>query len=374
MKKYILAFGLVIIVTFSIILAGCSHTKEDKENIIKYLDDVYGKNSYTIKQDPNYKYNYLVNLKQYPELEFKITVSRQPLMSPFIWSDFDEVFSKNAISKFISVNNIGSDKLEYSDTQFMYRTEVNSLEELKVSYEKLTEFINFVSEKYPVIVDTDLLDVRLDIYGIILKGDIETETKYYNVCETKKGVIKIKSYDEIYNELAPKIKTRIQNSDGIIFRASDGRSFSLGGDTFEDCFYKGLKLKNFDTKELEKIILKPKEMSDIYTFSSTDNYNFVDIEVQAQNLTDSDRSLYDATIVKAVITGSKTIFIDTVFIDLEFDQRREWIDPYEALKISPPKTNEELKKGVSYKNIRVLFEKYESWEGIKRVTLALEKR
>lgn len=373
MKKYILAFGLVIVVTFSIILAGCSHTKEDKENIIKYLDDVYGKNSYTIKQDPNYKYNYLVNLKQYPALEFTITVSRQPFTSPYIWSDFDEVFTYYVIEQFKDVENLGEDTLKYSDPQFIYRTQVNSLEELKVSYEKLREFINFVSEKHPIIVDTGLLDVRLDIDGIMLKGDIETETKYYNVCKTKKGVITLKSYDEIYNELAPKIKTHTQNSAGIIFRASDGRSFSLGEDTFEDCFHKGLELKDFDTKELKKIILKPKEMSDIYTFSSTDNYNFVDIELQVQNLTDSDCSLYDATIVKAVITGSKGINIDTVWIELEFDKRREWIDPYEALKISSPKTNEEFTKGVPYKNIKVLFEKYEQWEGIKRVTLTLEK-
>ncbi|MBW9211833.1 MULTISPECIES: hypothetical protein [Terrabacteria group] len=373
MKKYILAFGLVIIGIIVMMLTGCSHTKEDENKIMQFLNEVYGKESYTIQKDFKHKHHYLVKLKQYPKLEFTVTVSHQPFTSPYIWSDFNEVFSEHAIKKFKASKDLGTDKLEYLDPEFIYSTKVSSLKELKISYDKLVKFIDFISAKYPIIVDTGLLDIRLNVSGITLKGDVESETKYFDICKAKNRKLTIKSYEEIYNELASKIKTQSQSSKGLVFKASTGRAFSLGGDTFEDCLYKGLKPKDFDAKKLKKIILKPGEMSDIYTFESTDNYHDVNIKLQAKNLTSSPCSLYDAIIVKADITGSKTISIGSTSIELEFDKRREWIDPYKALKISPPKNSEERTKGVSYKNIRVRFEKYNYWEGVKKVTLTSEQ-
>lgn len=376
MKKiFLIVSFLVIIGITAVVLISFSHAEEDEDHIhiMKYLDDVYGKASYTIQKDPEYKYGYLVKLKEYPELEFMITVSRQPFTSPYIWSDFDEVFTEHAIEQFQFLKDLGADKIIYSDPQFVYTAKVSSLEELKISYDKLIAFIHFVSEKYPILVDTGLLDIRLDISGLRLKGDIEDEMKYFDICEAKKGALTIKPYDEIYTEIAPQIKTHPENPNSIVFKASDGRSFSLGSDTIEDCFYKGLALKNGDVKELEQIILMPGEVSDIYTLVSTDNYHYVNIDLQAKNLTDAAGSLYEATIIKAAITGSKEIYIEPVWIELEFDKRREWIDPYKALKISSPKNKKELIEGVSYKNIKVLFEKNDYWEGIKRVTLTLQQ-
>lgn len=377
MKKYsvlAISVSLIILGIAIILLTGCSHAKEDEAQIIQYLDDVYGENSYTLQRDSEYKRNYIVQLKQYPELKFRITVSRQPLTPAYIWSNFDEVFSEYVIEQFTSSNDLGADTIEYVDPQFAYIANVSSLEELKISYDRLMKFINSVSEKFPVLVDTGALDIRMDISGIRLKGDVEDETKYFDICEADKGAVAVKPYDELYAELAPQIKTQSENSNGIIFRTSVGRAFSLGSDTFEDCLYKGLELENAETsdvKDCEKIILAPGEVSGIYTLTGTDNYNPVTIGVQAKNLTNSACSLYDATIVKAVITGSKTFFIGDVCIDLEFDERREWIDPYEALKISPPRNSNEFTEGVAYKNINILFEKNECWKGIKRVTLCL---
>lgn len=382
MKKIYLLFSLVIIGIIVVMLTGCSHAKEDENKIIKYLDDVYGKDSYIIERDPEYKYNYFVKLKKYPELKFTITVSRQPLTSPYIWSNFDEVFSKHAIKQFKESKGLGSGEIAYADPELIYKTKVSSLEELKMSYDRLTEFIDFASEKYPIMVDTGLLDIRLDVRGILLKGDIEYETKYFHVCENKNGKLTIKTYDELYAELAPKIKTRHEkNTDGIVFKASDGRSFSLGGDTFEDCLYKELELKNADANGLKKIILEPGETSGTYTFKSKGDYDFVNIEIQAKNLTSQNCSLYDATIVKAVITGAEEVYIDPVWIDLEFNawdsaNGGKWIDPYKALKISPPKTEAEKTEGVPYKNIRVLFEIHsgKDWKEVGKVTLTLQQK
>ncbi len=378
MKRTCLICALIIMGVAVTLLTGCSRLKEDEEAILKYLNDVYGKGAYTIKKDPEYKYNYFVNLKEYPKLQFMITVSRQPLTSPCIWSNFGEVFSENAIKQFKQSKDLLEDEIQYSDPQFIYSTEVNSLEELKISYGKLMEFINFVSQKYPVLIDKGVVDIRLDVRGIRFKGDIEDETKYFDICEVKNGTLTIKSYDELYAELAPQIKTHPENPNGVVFKASDGRSFSLGSDTFEDCLYKCLELKDFDAKALESITLKPGEMSDIYNFVSTDNNHFVNIEIQAKNLTGSDCPLYDATIIKAVITGAKEIYIDPVWIDLEFNAENsatggEWIDPYDALGISPLKTKNT--EGVPYKNIKVLFEEYDgkAWREIKRVTLTFQQ-
>ena len=86
-------------------------------------------------------------------------------------------------------------------------------------------------------------------------------------------------------------------------------------------------------------------------------------------MSDSPSSLLDATIIKAIIDGGKSIFIDPVFIELEYDKRREWVDPYEALGISSPKTEQERKEGVSYKNVKVLFEMSEYYTGVNKVIL-----
>lgn len=375
--KLCFLFTLVMIGIAAIVLMGYSRAraraKEDEALILQYLDDVYGKDSYRIQRDPKYKYRFSVHLKEYPELEFMITVSRQPLTSPYIWSNFDEVFSRYVIAQFAKSCDLGEDSINYSDPEFVYTANINSLEELKNSYERLTGFIHSVSEKYPLLIDTNMLDIRLDVTGIRLKGDIEDETKYFDVCQAKDGSLTIKPYQEIYNAIASQLKTHPENPNGILFRANGGRTFSLGSDTFEDCLYKGMELKNSDAKELEKIILNPGESSDIYTFESTDIYNFAKIELQAKNLTNSAGSLYDATIIKAVITHSKEFSLGEVYMDLEFDKRREWIDPYEALHISPPKNRKELTEGVSYKNAKVLFEENELWKGIKRVTLTFQE-
>lgn len=57
-----------------------------------------------------------------------------------------------------------------SPINFVYYTKVSSLEELKISYDRLMEFISFVSEKYPILIDMGLLKIRMDIERIHLKG------------------------------------------------------------------------------------------------------------------------------------------------------------------------------------------------------------
>ncbi len=379
-KRMYLMCALVIMGIVATLLTGCSRLKKDEEIIAKYLNDIYGKDAYVVQKDPEYKSHFLVNLKEYPKLQFMVTVSRQPFTSPYIWSNFDKVFSEHAIKQFKQSNDLLADEIQYSDPQFIYSTKINSLEELKTSYDKLMKFVNFVSQEYPILIDTGVLDIRLDVSGLKLKGDIEDEMKYFDICEAKQGTLTIKPYDELYDKLVLQIKTHSENQNGVVFKVSDGRSFALGSDTFEDCLYKNLELKNYDAKALDNITLKPGEVSDVYNFASTDNYNFVNIEIQAKNLTDSVCSLYDATIIKAIITGAKEIYIDPVWIDLKFSAwdnatGRKWIDPYDALKILPPKTKTEKIEGTLYKNIKILFEEYhgKDWKEIRRVTLIFQQ-
>ena len=120
-----------------------------------------------------------------------------------------------------------------------------------------------------------------------------------------------------------------------------------------DEIYLGLKgfgarrnAENFTVEELKKIILQPGELSEFYTFKSENQYKFTEISLRAKNLSDSPCSLFDATIIKAVIDGSENIYIDPVWIELVFDKHQEWKEPYEMLGISPPKTEKEKIEGV----------------------------
>lgn len=370
MKFLKLIVILCIIICSTVLLNACSHMKEDNELIVKYLNNTFGKNTYTIRQD---RHHWYVTLNKYPELTFFYTVSHDPfsMSSPSIKTDFDHVFGEYLVKKYKESYNLGKDELSFdSPINFVYYTKVTSLEELKIPYDRLMKFISFVSEKYPVLIDVGLMEIRMDIEGIHLKGmDDNDSIIYQHISEVKKDGLIIKSYEEICQELTPKLKTHLDNPDGIIFHADIGRSFILGSDTFEDCLYKSLVLENGTVDEVKKIILQPGELSEFYTFKSENQYKFTEINLQAKNLSDSPCSLFDATIIKAVIDGSEDIYIDPVWIELVFDKRREWKDPYEMLGVSPPKTEKENIEGVQYKNIKVLFEMNKYYKGVKKVTL-----
>ena len=368
--KFLKLIVILCIMCSAVFLNACSDKEEDNKAIIKYLDNTFGKNTYTIRQD---RHHWYVTLNKYPELTFFYTVSHDPfsMSSPSIKTDFDHVFGEYVVEEYKKTNKLGEDELFFdSPINFVYYTKVSSLEELKISYDRLMEFISFVCENYPILINEGLLKIRMDIKGIHLKGMDDNDSMIYqDISEIKKGELMIKPYEEIYDELKPKLKTHLDNPDGIIFHADIGRSFILGSDTFEDCLHKNLILKNGKVEELRKIILQPRESGEFYIFKSESQYKFTEISLQAKNLSDSPCSLFEATIIKAVIDGAKELSIDTEWIEFDYDKRREWKDPYEILGISPPKTEKEKIEGVQYKNIKILFEMNEYYKGIKRVTL-----
>ena len=368
--KFLKLVVILCIICSIVLLNACSDKEEDNKAIIKYLDNTFGKNTYTIRQD---KHHWFVTLNEYPELTFFYTVSHDPfsMSSPSIKTDFDHVFGEYVVEEYRKTYNLGEDELFFdSPINFVYYTKVSSLEELKIPYDRVMKFISFVSEKYPILIDTGLMKIRMDIEGIYLKGmDDNDSIIYQDISEVKKDGLIIKSYEEICQELTPKLKAHLDNPDGIIFHADIGRSFILGSDTFDDCFHKILVLKNGTVEELKKIILQPGELSEFYTFKSENQYKFTEISLQAKNLSDSPCSLFDATIIKAVIDGSENIYIDPVWIELVFDKHREWKEPYEMLGISPPKTEKEKIEGIQYKNIKILFKMNKYYKGVKRVTL-----
>ena len=365
---------LLCIVCSAIFLNACSHIKEDSEMIIKYLDNRFGKDAYTIKKDKYYR-RWLVTLNEYPDLIIFYTVSRDPLSmtSPSIKTNFDEIFGEYIIEEYKKNYELGNDEIFWEiPINFIYYTKVRSLEELKVPYDRAMEFIAFVSEKHPMLIDERLLNIRMDIDGIRLKGVADNDSMiYFDISEVKNDGLNIKSYEDICKELKPQLKTHSDNPNGFTFHADIGKSFILGSDTFEDCFFKNLIVKQGTIEELKNIILQPGEISKAYVFKSDNQYEFTNITLQAKNLSDSPCSLLEATIIKAIIDDAKEIYIEPVWIDLVFDKRREWKEPYEVLGISPPKTEQENMEGVQYKNIKILFEMNQYYKGVKRVTLTL---
>ena len=363
---------LLCIVCSAIFLNACSHIKEDSEMIIKYLDNRFGKDAYTIKKDKYYR-RWFVTLNEYPDLIIFYTVSRDPLSmtSPSIKTNFDEIFGEYIIEEYKKNYELGNDEIFWEiPINFIYYTKVRSLEELKVPYDRAMEFIAFVSEKHPMLIDERLLNIRMDIDGIRLKGVADNDSMIYqDISEVKKDGLNIKSYEDICKELKPQLKTHSDNPNGFTFHADIGRSFILGSDTFEDCFFKNLIVKQGTIEELKNIILQPGEISNSYVFKSDNQYEFTNITLQAKNLSDSPCSLLEATIVKAIIDDAKEIYIEPVWIDLVFDKRREWKEPYEILGISPPKTEQENIEGVQYKNIKILFEMNQYYKEVKRITL-----
>ena len=363
---------LLCIVCSVIFLNACSHIKEDSEMIIKYLDNRFGKDAYTIKKDKYYR-RWLVTLNEYPDLIIFYTVSRDPLSmtSPSIKTNFDEIFGEYIIEEYKKNYELGNDEIFWEiPINFIYYTKVRSLEELKVPYDRAMEFIAFVSEKHPMLIDERLLNIRMDIDGIRLKGVADNDSMIYlDISEIKNDGLSITAYEDICKELTPKLKTHSDNPNGFTFHADIGKSFILGSDTFEDCFFKNLIVKQGTIEELKKIILQPGEISNAYIFKSDNQYEFTNITLQAKNLSDSPCSLLEATIVKAIIDDAKEIYIEPLWIDLVFDKRREWKEPYEILGVSPPKTEQENMEGVQYKNIKILFEMNQYYKEVKRITL-----
>lgn len=372
--KFILL--LVMLICVSLLLLGCSKAGEDDEKrIINWLDKTYGKDSYTIKKEEKNERYFVVKLSKYPKLEFRATVARDVKVgNSYIWTDFEEVFGKAAIKEFKKTESIVKDKLEYSDSiGFIYSTDVKNLEELRISYNRLLQFLNFISENYKVISVDENFDVRMDVRGMRLKGrDDSDKWIYLDIAKGEGGGFKIKPYEEIYAELNPMLMTHPENKNGLRFRADIGRLFILGSDTVEDCLYKNLILQNSKGEDLEQIILQPGEISENYTLKSESDYEFTTVTVRAQNLSEAPAPLLDATIVKAVIDGGKSVFIDNVLIELENDPRREWVDPYKALGILEPKTEKEKKEGVNYKNVKVLFVMQENLLQVKKIVLTLQ--
>lgn len=374
LPKFILISAMMCTV---FLLNGCRHSSEGHEQrIIQWLDNTYGKNSYTMKKDVNRKRYFIVTLNKYPQLNFRVTIARDVKTgSSYLWTNFDEIFCKHAIKDFKKTYDIGSDQLQYMESlHFIYTTNAHSLEKLKFSYDKMMNFITFVSKQYPILIDMGILDMRMDVNGIRLKGrDDSDKWIYLNIAKVKQKTLKTKPYKEIYDELKPMLITHSENPKGLTFHADEGRSFILGSDTLDDCLYKNLVLTNATRKQLKNTILQPGEISQPYTLKSENNYQLITITLQAKNLSNSPVSLLNATIVKATIKGGKTIYIDPAWIELEDNKIRKWIDPYKALGISPPKTEQEKKEGVLYKHTKVLFEMSEYYPSVKKVILTFQK-
>ena len=119
--------------------------------------------------------------------------------------------------------------------------------------------------------------------------------------------------------------------------------------------------------------MQPGEISETYTLEKKDDYRSAKIDIQVKNMTDSPCSLYDATLYKMVISNSETVFIKDKLIELYYNENKEWLDPYKALNISKPKTEQERTEGVTFNNIKVLFLESQSKKSIKTVIVTFNQ-
>ncbi|MCR5076731.1 MAG: D-aminoacyl-tRNA deacylase [Prevotella sp.] len=325
------------------------------------MNSWYGENSYIMQESPKSPYLWIVRLKAYPDVPFYCSVSDDPLSmsGPFVWDNFDEVFCKHAIKQFRQTHSMGKDDISYLDPiPFVFNTKARSLAELKPHYDCMTRFISFVKEKYPILISTGVFGMRMDVEGIRMKGGTEDDTwQYLHIAKVEGGRLIAKSYEDIYRELAPQVRTHAENPKRLVFHADASRSFDLGSDTFDDCLYKCLVLASGTPEMLKNDVLLPGQTSYPITLKSEDPYKFVTIELQGRNMGREPSPVLNATIVKAVVRNSEYIIIDGVGIDLKYDMRRQWVDPYRKLGIHQPRTEQEEAEGVAYKNIKILFEK-----------------
>lgn len=375
---------LFIIIVGAFLLSACTSHKEDKERLVRYLNNVYGENTYEIKEDPRHPYYWFVTLKDYPNIPFTCSVSHDWLAmgSPFIHSDFEETFCTRALAEYKENHNLGDDVLSYlHPVNFVYSTEVTNLDQLKESYAKMLDFINYTSLKYPILAETDCFGVRMDISGIRLKssrrnldGSIDTSI-YRQVCNAENGKLNIRPFEEIRQELEPKLRTHPENSKGFVFVVNT-TSFVLGSDTLDDCLDKDFELESTTIGELKKIYLQPREVSESYILSRVYNVGslsyYTKFKIQVKNLSDKECSLLEGTLVKTVVSDPASIYIGDVYF--EFDKRKELTaDLYDMLGIKKPSTSEEESKGVVYQNIKVLFKMKTYFKEIDSVTLTYQE-
>lgn len=375
---------LFIIIVGAFLLSACTSHKEDKERLVRYLNNVYGENAYEIKEDPRHPYYWFVTLKDYPNIPFTCSVSHDWLAmgSPFIHSDFEETFCTRSLAEYKENHNLGDDVLSYlHPVNFVYSTEVTNLDQLKESYDKMLDFINYTSLKYPILIETDCFGVRMDISGIRLKssrrnldGSIDTSI-YQQVCNVENGKLNITPFEEIRQELEPQLRTHPENPNGFIF-VVNSTSFVLGSDTLDDCLNKDVELESTTIGELKKIYLQPGEVSESYILSRVFNVGslsyYTKFKVQVKNLSDKECSVLDGTLMKAVISDPASMYIGDVYF--EFDKRKELTaDLYDMLGTKRPSTSEEESDGVPYKNIRVLFKMKVYFKEIDSVTLSYQE-
>ncbi len=384
MKRFQRISCLFVILVSALLLSACASHKEDKERLVRYLNKVYGENTYVMKEDPRYPCYWFVTLEDYPDISFTCSVSHDWLAmgSPFIHSDFEEVFCTRVLAEFKENHNLGDDVLSYLHPEnFVYSTEVENLEQLKESYDKMLDFINYTSLKYPILVETDCFGVRMDISGIRLKssrrnldGSIDTSI-YRQVCNAENGKLNIIPFEEIRQELESQLRTHLENPNGFVF-VVNSTSFVLGSDTLDDCLNKDVELESITIGELKKIYLQPGEVSESYILSRVYNVGslsyYTKFKIQVKNLSDKECSVLDGTLMKAIISDPPSMYIGDVYF--EFDKRKELTaDLYDMLGIKKPSTSEEESKGVVYQNIKVLFKMKTYFKEIDSVTLTYQE-
>lgn len=361
--------AIVAIIGSVFLLSGCAQAAKDKQEVVQWLDRTYGKDSYALEEDRKEQGHWIVTLNDYPKIPFRCNVFRDwlALGSPIVQTDFEEVFCNHAVKDFKRSHDMGHDALSYQRPGFFYETKIASLEDLKTPYDRAAGFVAFASERYPILVERELLWVTMRIDGITLKGDQSSDSEIQRrIAEFKEKNLSITSYEALEQELRAKQKTHAENAKGFAFGTDNGKSFVLGSDTLEDCLYKGFVLEGSTSEALKGIVLQPGEKSEMYVLKSENTDKLTTVSLQAQNRSGSPCSALDATVVKAVVSNSENIRVDRVWVELEGEGRK---DPYKTLKIAPPKTEKEKAEGVPYRTGKILFEMRERRNEVKSVTL-----
>lgn len=235
----ILFIGLtMLVVMFGVFKIYYTELK-DKEAIINELDKTFGKATYTIDLTEKRFINgstYTVILKDYPQVPFTIWRGYSgAIVPPFLlWIegkeptihyDYTRSIGELAVLDYCKTYNVKNPVVKeyvgslteyyinaYNEGYFLFSIATASLVEVEKCYREVIKFINFLEEKYPILLKNHEFTIKVCVYGLHLKGYQPNEdgtwpwhTSFY-VYESYNEKEKITPWETIYENLLSEIE------------------------------------------------------------------------------------------------------------------------------------------------------------------------
>ena len=235
----ILFIGLIIVVVIFGVFKTYYTELKDRESIINELDKTFGKTAYTINLTEKRFINgstYTVTLNDYPQAPFIIWRGYSgAIVPPFllwiegkeptIYYDYTRSIGELAVLDYCKTYNVKNPVVKeyvgsppeyyinaYNDGYFLFSIDTESLVEVEKCYRDVVNFINFIEEKYPILLKNNVFTTNVCVYGLHLKGYHPDEdgrwywhTSFY-VYKSYNEKEKITPWETIHENLLSKIE------------------------------------------------------------------------------------------------------------------------------------------------------------------------